>query len=68
MWLAEARQREAWSHTSQVLAMTYNAHRGKGARAMKPAEFNPFVEKATKPVAQTNDLSILKQVFVKERL
>ena len=35
---------------------------------MKPAEFNPFIEKTTKPVAKTNDLSILKQVFVKERL
>ena len=65
VWLAEARQREAWSHTSQILAMVYNSHRGKGTRPMKPAEFNPFIEKTTEPVAQTNDLSILKEVFIR---
>ena len=64
VWLAEARQREAWSHTSQILAMLYNSHRGKAARAMKPAEFNPFVEKNNKPLGKTSDLSILKQVFI----
>ena len=33
---------------------------------MKPAEFNPYIEKTTKPVGKTNDLSILKQVFVRD--
>ena len=44
--------------------MLYNSHRGKGARAMKPAEFNPFAHCRVKPAEKTKDLSILKQVFV----
>jgi len=63
-WMAEGHSRDAWNHTAQLLAMVYNAHRGKGARLMKPAEFNPLIEKAAKPATKTNDLSILKQVFV----
>ena len=63
-WMAEGHGRDAWNHTAQVLAMVYNSHRGKGARAMKPAEFHPFAGKQQKPAAKTKDLSILKQVFV----
>jgi hypothetical protein len=62
--MAEARQREAWSHTSQLLAMLYNAHRGRAARAMKPIEFHPFADNRQAQAAKTKDLSILKQVFV----
>jgi hypothetical protein len=59
--MAEARQREDWNHTAGLLAMVYNAHRAPKARAMKPAEFHPFVRQ---PAPPTKDLSILKRVFV----
>ena len=62
--MAEGHGRDAWNHTAQLLAMLYNAHRGKGARAMRPAEFHPLSGKQQSPAAKTKDLSILKQVFV----
>ena len=63
--MAEGHSRNAWNHTAQLLAMLYNAHRGKGARAMKPAEFHPLAHNDQAPVAKTKDLSILKDVFVR---
>jgi len=62
--MAEGHSRDAWNHTAQLLAMVYNAHRGKGARAMKPLEFHPFAGNKQASAAKTKDLSILKQVFV----
>jgi len=63
-WMAEGHSRDAWNHTAQLLAMVYNAHRGKGARAMKPLEFHPFAGNKQASAAKTKDLSILNQVFV----
>ncbi len=63
--MAEGRQRSEWNQTAHLLAMIYNAHRGPKARLMKPAEFHPLGGR--KPaVPKVKDLSILKQVFVKE--
>ena len=63
--MAEGHSRNAWNHTAQLLAMFYNSHRGKGARAMKPVEFYPLAGNQQAPVAKTKDLSILKDVFVR---
>lgn len=63
--MAEGRQRERWNHTAQLLAMIYNAHRDPKARLMKPAEFHPMAGRK-EAIPKTNDLSILKRVFVKE--
>lgn len=63
--MVEGRQRNQWNHTAQVLAMLYNTHRDSKTRALKPADFHPLLDRKA-PVAKIQDLSILKQVFVKE--
>ena len=41
--MAERVQREAWEHTSAMLAMTANVNRDpKKSRAFSPRDFNPF--------------------------
>ncbi|MCC6579868.1 MAG: hypothetical protein IT440_05455 [Phycisphaeraceae bacterium] len=44
--MAEARQREAWGHTSVLLAMAANLGRmlagRKGGKTFKPSDFDPF--------------------------
>lgn len=43
--MSEGRDRQLWGHTSCVLAMVANVHRDpKKGRAMRPADFNPYVE------------------------
>lgn len=62
--MAEAKSRQAWNHTSAVLAMLANVHRdAKKTRAFRPADFHPHRrnDKASIPKA---DISVLKQVFV----
>ncbi len=62
-WMVEGRQRDQWNHTAQLLAMLYNAFRGKGQRALRPADFHPLMRKTT-PTAtlkQLVEMGILKQ-------
>ncbi len=43
--MARAKQREAWDHTSHVLAVLINANRDhKKSSPVKPEELNPFHE------------------------
>lgn len=66
--MAESRQRENWNHTSQVLAMLYNVNRDpKRHRALKPAEFHPFAKKRKQPRLSGKDLTVLRDVFVKQK-
>ena len=64
--MAEARVRDRWAHTSAILAMIANAHRDpKKTRPFTPADFNPMEQRqSNEPIIRTNDLSILKRVFV----
>jgi hypothetical protein len=64
--MAEAKVRDKWAHTSAVLAMIANAHRDtKKTRPFTPADFNPMEQRqSNEPIIRTNDLSILKRVFV----
>ena len=65
--MAEAKGREAWAHTSAVLAMTANVNRDpKRTRAFRPADFNPHEMARRKKVIGKADISILKDVFVKK--
>lgn len=65
--MAEARGREAWAHTSAVLAMTANINRDpKRTKAFKPADFNPYEVARQKAAMGKVDVSILKDVFVKK--
>lgn len=48
--MAEGKQRNEWSHTSSVMALLVNINRNpKRGKAVKPCDFNPFVQRA-KPV------------------
>jgi len=72
VWMAEAKARNEWTHTSAVMALMANAHRDpKKTRVFTPADFNPYATSERKrPVvdATTKDLSILKSVFINNRL
>jgi hypothetical protein len=61
--MVEGRQRDQWNHTAQVLAMFYNAFRGKGQRALGPADFHPLVKKpaATATLKQLSELGVLRK-------
>lgn len=62
-------RREAWNHTSHVLAMLANCHRDEKRRhaPFLPGEFNPTLRrpKATLPMMP---VSVLKQLFVNQRV
>lgn len=64
--MVEGRQRNEWNHTSQILAMIYNAHRSPKSRMMKPAEFHPFTAFRKTMVSKVKDIGILKEVFLKD--
>ncbi|MCD6405999.1 MAG: hypothetical protein J7M19_09250 [Planctomycetes bacterium] len=65
--MGEARSKEAWAHTSAVLAMTANINRDpKRTKAFKPADFNPYEVAKQKAVTGKADISVLKDVFVKK--
>lgn len=59
--MAEGHRRQQWDHTAAVLAMLYNAFRGRGQRALEPADFHPFVEKkaATVSLKQLVEMGVL---------
>ncbi len=66
--MAEARSQERWLHTSALMALIANAHRDpKKHRTFTPADFHPheLKKKDRKVVLRGQDLSILKDVFVK---
>ncbi len=69
LWMAEGRGRSAWSHTAEILAMLANTHRDPKKRAVKSGAFNPYAQEkeASKPVAKTKGLMILKSVFVDKK-
>jgi hypothetical protein len=65
--MAEARSRQAWNHTSAILAMLANIHRdAKKTRAYRPADFHPH-RSNEKPTITKVGINVLKQVFVDRR-
>jgi hypothetical protein len=62
--MAEAKSRQAWNHTSAILAMLANVHRdAKKTRALRPADFHPH-RRHDKPTITKVGINVLKQVFV----
>ena len=62
--MAEAKSRQAWNHTSAILAMLANVHRdAKKTRAYRPADFHPH-RRHEKPTITKVAINVLKQVFV----
>jgi hypothetical protein len=69
VWMAEAKGRDSWAHTSAVLALVANVNRSRrGSRVFKPGDFNPFESRrrAGMPLTAEN-LSVLRRVFVDPR-
>jgi hypothetical protein len=68
VWMADARRRDGWQHTSAVLAMLANVHRNpkKKPQPFTPSEFNPLVNERKKAKAKTG-VSTLKTIFVDQR-
>jgi hypothetical protein len=65
--MADARRRDAWQHTSALLAMLANVHRNpkKKPQPFTPAEFNPLVER--KHASVKTGIRTLKTIFVDRR-
>ena len=68
MVMAEAKTYDDWTRTSAVLALLANAHRDpKKAGPYTPSDFHPLEARRRKQVQrETNDLSILRTVFVEK--
>lgn len=60
--MVEGRQRDQWAHTAHLLAMLYNAFRGRGQPALSPIDFHPLIKKSagTITLKQLADLGVLK--------
>ena len=69
--MTEGRIRQEWNHTSTVLAMIANVNRDrkKRSRPFEPREFHPMerAKQETGLAVRSGDISVLKQVFVKEK-
>lgn len=68
--MAEGRRKDAWSHTSALLALIANAHRDpKKSKPFEPDDFSPFANRRRcEPKLVTKDLTVLKAVFVDRRI
>jgi len=67
--MAEARGREAWNHTSAVMALLANIHRDpKKHRAFRPSDFNPYeTKRKTGMPIDAGNIGVLKKAFIKTR-
>ena len=67
--MAEARSREAWAHTSAVLALLANVNRDpKKTRPFRPADFDPYTARDKKGEAiELKDMGALKDAFVNSK-
>lgn len=62
--MAEARKREAWQHTANLLAMLVNCHRDpKKSSAAKPKDFDPYARRNQR-VLRKASVDVLKDVFI----
>lgn len=66
--MSEARQKSDWAHTSNLLALLANIHRGKGQRPFKAADFDPYGGGGKKAKTGTIDVHGLKAILLDGRL
>jgi hypothetical protein len=60
--MAEARSRQAWAHTSSLLAMLANQNLEKPK--YKPGDFNPHARSTKSAQAPKVSIQVLKQIFI----
>ena len=64
MWMAEAKGRDAWAHTSTVLALIANVNRDpKKTPAFQPADFDPYRPRRSSRVDAKTGFEMLKSAF-----
>ena len=61
--MVRGRRAEQWDHTSQMLAMQFNANATKVSEMMQPHEFNPYAEAPPDPVV---GVDFLKDIYIKK--
>ncbi len=62
--MADGRSREAWNHTSALLAMLANLHRDRKKRPLQPADFHPYARAKSKGALPKAPITLLKTLFV----
>jgi hypothetical protein len=69
MWMVESKRREAWDHTSALLALLANAHRDpKKGRAFRPEDFHPCVAPRKQGLRLTADkIGLLSDLWVRKK-
>lgn len=65
MQMAEAKQAEAWNHTSSLLAWIVKVKAGKKGRSIKPQQFHPFAKKRKTKLSNEASRARLNQ-FVRQ--
>ena len=69
LWMAEARGRDNWAHTSALLALIANVNRDpKKTRSYKPTDFDPYAAKDRRDKAiEVTDMAVLKDAFTRTK-
>lgn len=65
--MAKARRKEAWSHTSHMLALIANCHRDPKKKALVPSDFNPHEDKAPRVKRKRGTVDVLKVFLPKNK-
>ena len=63
--MSEAKQRDQWDHTSDLLALLANCHKAEETEPFSRSSFHPFhqSEEKQEPDIQTDDITILKPLY-----
>lgn len=66
--MAEGKSKDAWQHTSAILALIANVNRDpKKTKLFKPSDFNPTLNQSSRPdgiVVDKENIALLKKMFV----
>lgn len=64
-FMFEGKVSESWNHTSSMMALNANCHRGKNSKDYQSADFHPLVERTRGIKLKADNIDILK-MFVPE--
>ena len=69
--MAEGKSKDAWQHTSAILALVANVNRDpKKTKSFKPSDFNPTLGNTSRPdavVVDKENVSLLKAMFLGDK-
>ena len=63
--MSEAKQRDQWDHTSDLLALLANCHKSEDTEPFSRSSFHPFYQSREnqEPDIETDDITILKPLY-----